>query len=563
MKIPTAPQLALALICLAVPLTASAISALEFSPASNAESICIDTPLTITFDETPRIGASGVLRVHRADGSIADSIDLADPSSFRRFIGGAQSGGVPYAFNYYPVTISGHTATVYLHQALAYGETYYVTIEPGVFTDAGGTPFEGISDPETWRFTTRDAAPPAGSREVTVAADGAGDFCTVQGAIDFVPQNNTRRVVITVRRGTYAEIVYVRSNKPFITLCGEDRDGTLIQYANNANFNAGNFRVMFGVDAADFVLANITLHNTTPRFGSQAEAFRSGSQRVLLNHVNLKSFQDTLLMSGRGFVNESYIEGDVDFMWGSGAVFFQSCELKAVNPGFYTHVRNPQGMNGNVYVNCLLSAAPGVTNVYLSRIDPNAFPFSQVIYINCAMGPHILPVGWQLNNATCGQAPNLQFWEYQSMDLNGEPLDVSGRLPCSRQLSDEEAALWSDPAFVLGGWVPDLTGPVFESLTASPHVLWPPNHKMRPVTLTALIADDSDPTPQTRIISVASNEPDEGEPDWEITGDLTLNLRAERAGRGSGRVYTITVESRDFFCNSSTATVTVIVPHHR
>ena len=115
--------------------------------------------------------------------------------------------------------------------------------------------------------------------------------------------------------------------------------------------------------------------------------------------------------------------------------------------------------------------------------------------------------------------------------------------------------------------VVDTTGPVIESLTASPNVLWPPNHKMVLVRLTAQVADLVDTAPATRIISVASNEPVNGSgdgntaPDWEITGALTLNLRAERAGGGSGRVYTITVESRDGAGNASTRTVEVRVPH--
>ena len=76
-----------------------------------------------------------------------------------------------------------------------------------------------------------------------------------------------------------------------------------------------------------------------------------------------------------------------------------------------------------------------------------------------------------------------------------------------------------------------------------------------------------DTAPVTRIISVTSNEPENGlgdgdtAPDWEITGALTLNLRAERAGGGSGRIYTITVESRDRAGNASTRTVEVRVPH--
>jgi rhamnogalacturonan endolyase len=114
--------------------------------------------------------------------------------------------------------------------------------------------------------------------------------------------------------------------------------------------------------------------------------------------------------------------------------------------------------------------------------------------------------------------------------------------------------------------VVDTTGPVFQSLTASPNTLLVPNHKMVPVTLTAQVADAVDAALDTHIIGVTSNEPVEGSgdgstsPDWEVTGNLTLNLRAEREGDGQGRVYTITVESRDDSGNSNVQTVTVSVP---
>jgi rhamnogalacturonan endolyase len=114
--------------------------------------------------------------------------------------------------------------------------------------------------------------------------------------------------------------------------------------------------------------------------------------------------------------------------------------------------------------------------------------------------------------------------------------------------------------------VQDMTPPSFVSLSASPNTLRPPNHKMVEVNITAVVSDIVDPAPVTRIISVESNEPVNGEddgntaPDWEITGDLTLNLRAERSGVGTGRIYTITVESRDRFGNASTQTVAVSVP---
>jgi HYR domain len=117
--------------------------------------------------------------------------------------------------------------------------------------------------------------------------------------------------------------------------------------------------------------------------------------------------------------------------------------------------------------------------------------------------------------------------------------------------------------------VKDTTPPVIQSLTASPDMLWPPNHKMVPVSLTAQVNEAVDPAPITLIVSVTSNEPVNGEgdgdtePDWEITGALTLNLRAERQGDGSGRVYTITVESRDFSGNKSARTVTVSAPKNQ
>jgi hypothetical protein len=78
---------------------------------------------------------------------------------------------------------------------------------------------------------------------------------------------------------------------------------------------------------------------------------------------------------------------------------------------------------------------------------------------------------------------------------------------------------------------------------------------------------DYDSSASCKIVSVTSNEVDDGlgdgdtAIDWKITGALTLEVRAERAGRGTGRVYTITVACTDASGNASTSTVTVTVPH--
>lgn len=101
--------------------------------------------------------------------------------------------------------------------------------------------------------------------------------------------------------------------------------------------------------------------------------------------------------------------------------------------------------------------------------------------------------------------------------------------------------------------------PTVCTLTATPNSIWPPNHKMIPVTITGT-ATGSCNAASCRIMSVSSNEKTEPG-DWVITGNLTLSLRAERSGKGSGRIYTITVQCTDAKGNVSTSTVTVTVAH--
>jgi hypothetical protein len=122
-----------------------------------------------------------------------------------------------------------------------------------------------------------------------------------------------------------------------------------------------------------------------------------------------------------------------------------------------------------------------------------------------------------------------------------------------------------------GDTIPDFSyagyGGGLETLAASPASLWPPNHGMVPITVAAAVSDAVDASPATRIVSVASNEPLNGTgdgdtaPDWQITGNLAVDLRAERSGSGAGRVYTITVECRDASGNASRKTVPVAVPN--
>ena len=111
--------------------------------------------------------------------------------------------------------------------------------------------------------------------------------------------------------------------------------------------------------------------------------------------------------------------------------------------------------------------------------------------------------------------------------------------------------------------VGDTKPPKILCIKASPDQLWPPNGKLVPVTLAVHAVDDCSAV-TNKIVSVSSNEkPDGSQPDWIITGDLTLLLRAEQSGHGHGRVYVITVRSTDAAGNSSTGRAFVEVDHDR
>jgi probable HAF family extracellular repeat protein len=106
------------------------------------------------------------------------------------------------------------------------------------------------------------------------------------------------------------------------------------------------------------------------------------------------------------------------------------------------------------------------------------------------------------------------------------------------------------------------------SVTASPDVLLPTNNKMVPVTLTVNYSDSCGLLVESRIVGVTSSDSVTGQgdntsPDWELTGPVTLNLRAEHSSKADIRVYTITVECQDSEGNRARNTVEVLAPKNR
>ncbi|WP_410792723.1 pectinesterase family protein [Kribbella sp. C-35] len=440
--------------------------------APKEDATCSDTPLSLTYQGPVRLGVTGKLTIHAANGDVVDTISLADLTSYQRTVGDARTDyGQLHTWTYQAIVVDKKTVTIYPHQRLKAGQVYYVTVDPGFVQ---GDP--GITKADGWRIRTRQD--PQNDGRLTV---GRGkDFCTVQAAIDFVGEGH--QATIDVAPGLYRELVWVPPTKPGLTIRGAGAGKTVIGYPNNNLLNGdsamGNvpveqsycqrrvipqsdrfncWRSAMGVFADDFTMTDVTVQNLTPYRGSQAEAFFGNGNRIVLARVRILGYQDSLRLQGQAFVTNSYVEGDVDFVWGTGGVFMQDSELKALHEGYYNQVRNIDNGPGNIFVRVRLTRGPEVADdsVFLARAELSRFPTSQAVFIDSAMGSHVKKTGWQITSPNdCAAAGQVRFWEYHSTDLAGQPLDTTARLACSRQLGDEEAARLRDPSFVFGGWHP-------------------------------------------------------------------------------------------------------------
>lgn len=412
-------------------------------PAPGATGVCPDPSLRFRFDGAPKLGSSGKIQVHDAsNGNVVASVDMS-VSQISDKVGGA-------TFNLpRPAYVHEHEAIFVLPAAgLGYGKSYYVTLDSGVLSGPDG-PVSAITDPQQWRFTTTSAASSSKSN-LRVALDGVGQFCSIQGAIDYA----TTGTKISVGPSSYYGVVYFKS-KNSLSISGDDRDTTRIAGVNNNNLNPSTRgRALFGLESvSNFLIEDITIENETPQGGSQAEALAMLScDKCIVRNTTVRSLQDTLLWSGKIYAEDCLIEGNVDYIWGTGTAYFNRCEIKTVGrSGYNIQARNGDNY-GYVFVDSKLTSSSGITGDVLARIDVTEYPKSHVAYIDCEMGSHISPAGWTITGG--GSTSSIRFWEYKSKTPQGGLVNTSSRAAGSKQLSDNEAAQMRDVTNVLGGWDP-------------------------------------------------------------------------------------------------------------
>ena len=448
--------------------SAQGFSLVSAFPKAGAKASCPDPAMRLRFDAAPKMGTQGRLRILRAGGNTeVYSLDFKPLAEYGEK--GGLSDPVPAAalvnswpwkdtlvsreFRVHPVAIVGNEAIISLRRArLQAGVEYQIAMDAGLFVN--GSEASAAVAPGEWRFTA-GSPPSASAADWTIGAEGGGDFCTVQGAMDALPARNGKPVTVRLGAGTFPELVRIKSASP-VTLTGQGRERTRIAYRNSETFNGGTrLRAAFGVESDQVRIFDLAIENTTPKGGSQAEALASWGDKLVVGRAHLKSFQDTFLGNGRTYIFDTFIEGDVDYLWGSGPAFLQKCRLRSLNAGYVVQARNEQGKRGFVFNQCELTAASGLSGAFLARSAGASYPYSEVVYNQCTIDGGFSAQGWKFD---AGDVSKVLFAEYQSRNAQGALLNVSQRQTPGRQLSAVEARNFSEVSYVLGGsdgWRPD------------------------------------------------------------------------------------------------------------
>jgi pectinesterase len=330
--------------------------------------------------------------------------------------------------------------------------------------------------------------------DVVVAKDGSGNFTTVQDAINAAPTNATSAYTIFIKNGKYKEKITVPSNKPFLQLVGESVANVILTYDDYAGKLTACATTVgtqnsasFTVNANDFSAINITFENAHPfgvpdNNGQQAVAVLVNADRAAFSNCRFLGNQDTLYLKGNGtpkqYFRNCYIDGTVDFIFGSAVAVFDSCVIYAktrtgISSSYITAPNTPNGQTyGYVFRDARLPHNTGTTLYYLSRPWPSpsvADTRQKTVFLNSKISSNIHATGWSTWDANTVTS-NLYYGEYNSRYFSNDPVDVSGRVAWSYQLNAGEAAAYTN-ANIFGSWDPCGVATGFCTSTTTPIVL--------------------------------------------------------------------------------------------
>ncbi|MEU9913727.1 pectinesterase family protein [Streptomyces sp. NPDC051001] len=335
----------------------------------------------------------------------------------------------------------------------------------------------GVGPRSSIGTTATAATKAAAATTLTVAKDGSGQYSTVQAAVNAVPANNPSRVVISVKPGTYRELVKVPSNKPHVTIQGSggSRKDTVIVYNNasgtpkpdgSGTYGTGGSATV-AVEADDFQARNLTISNDFDEAGhqdiaGQAVALRTAADKVFLDGIIVSGDQDTLLVDtaakdklGRVYMTNSYVIGNVDFIFGRATTVIDKSVItlkkrwNGTSAGYVTAPSTAADRKGILIANSTVNGDVSAASFYLGRpwhaggdatLDP------QTTVRNTSLSAAIKSTPW--TDMSGFSWKDDRFAEYKNTGAGSG--SASGDRP---QLTDSQAT-GQEVADWLGGWTP-------------------------------------------------------------------------------------------------------------
>lgn len=272
---------------------------------------------------------------------------------------------------------------------------------------------------------------------ITVAADGSGDYSSIQSAINDTKSFPDQKITIFIKKGIYREKVRIYPWNTNLQLIGADQDSTIIIWDDhfkkiNQGRNSTFQTYTVSVEANDCVLSNLTIRNSAGPIG-QAIALSVSGDRIVIKQCILLGNQDTVYCTGEGnrqYFSDCYIEGTTDYIFGNAIVFLEKCQLHSLSNSFITAASTTINQDyGFVFRQCKLTAAEGVDRVYLGRPWRT---FAKTVFISCDYGSHILAEGWN----DWGKESN-QKTAYYGEYAPG--YDLKNRVSWSKKITKKEA----------------------------------------------------------------------------------------------------------------------------
>ncbi|MDS0525130.1 pectinesterase family protein [Clostridium sp. SHJSY1] len=304
---------------------------------------------------------------------------------------------------------------------------------------------------------------------ILVAQDGTGDFDNIKDAVNSILKDNNKEKIVFVKNGVYHEKLLI--DCPNVTLIGESADGTRISFDDSPmkKDSSGNVLGTYNdytmqVTGDNFTGKNITIENAAGSKVGQAVSLDLIADKARFFGCKILGYQDTLLTRNktdssttsnipdqptvsvcRSYFKDCEVAGSVDYIFGAGKAVFDNCDIHSRLGGYVTAACTPENQDyGYVFLNCKLTAESLLKDkkgVYLGRPWR---PYSSVAYINCSMWDHINATGWN-NWGKVSNETTARYSEYNSKNLNDNPLDLSSRVTWEKKLTADEVSSYTIP----------------------------------------------------------------------------------------------------------------------